>query len=101
MEEQEIRIRKQVTIEYRGNKEPYFISIRALTFNPNITERGLMMEIVKEERLLSQEIGYNHLERLYKGVENVAVSKKESNGYNNTNVYIQINIRKQQFIKVK
>jgi hypothetical protein len=39
------RIRHQKVLNYRSSKSPYYISIRVMTINPDITERGLLMAL--------------------------------------------------------
>lgn len=41
------RIRKQKVANFRSREDPYYISIRVITINPEITDRGLLMALRK------------------------------------------------------
>lgn len=88
------RIRKQVAINYRADEEPYFISIRAITINPDISERGLLIA-VKEARQRAQ-LNYeiSHMSSHYTGYETKVIPASEDKILNDYKVHIEILIKK-------
>ena len=88
------RIRKQVAINYRMNEEPYFISIRALTINPEITERGLKMEVISaRNKLEGQGIRLSQLDGQF-GYESRKIAPSEDRSLNDMKVHVEIYIKR-------
>lgn len=95
------RVRKQVAINYRSDEQPYFISIRAITINPDVSERGLLIA-VREARSKLQGTGINlsNMDSHYTGYEQKEIPSSEDKILNDYRVHIEILIRKrvQQYI---
>ena len=59
----EKRIRKQKVINYRADESPYYLSIRVLTINPEIDERGLFLAINELKNNLQNQSIYLNVKR--------------------------------------
>lgn len=85
------RIRKQVAINYRLREEPYFISIRAITINPDITEKGLLLVVRKYHQQFQKQfdmpMGY------YTGYETKKIPNSEDTRLNDYKIHIEILIK--------
>jgi hypothetical protein len=86
------RIRKQVVLNFRGTEPPYFFSIRAVTINPEINERGLKIAVMETLRSFvnSQDIDLSEFQTQYLGYEVVEVAKGEDTSLNNLRIHIEI-----------
>ena len=88
------RIRKQVVLNLRSeNSVIAAVSIRAITLNPEITERGLkiaIMEIFKE--LDFKEEDFYH--KSYFGYEDAEISSSEDRRLNDYKVHIEVLIKR-------
>lgn len=74
------RIRKQAVIEYvNRDAEPYYISIRAMTLNPDITERALLIALLENEGQIKRTyINFiRNAKRSYAGLENEPIGDNE------------------------
>ena len=94
------KIRKQVVLNLRSHEDPYAVSVRALTINPEINQTGLKMAIIETLNELNMP-----LEQFWKkefGYEQARIPEQEDKRLNDMKVHVEIFIRKQQpinFIK--
>jgi len=88
----EKRIRKQVVFNFRSSGEPYALSIRALTINPEITERGLQMAVAEVKRSL--DIDFKIFSARYLGFEQTEISSSEDKRLNDYKVHIEVLIKR-------
>ena len=84
-----IRKRKQIIINYRSEQEPYYVAIRVITFNPNVTLKMLILIAMRERRRL--EINFkgqlNEMTREM-GTEDEDVDTSEDRNLNNKDIYV-------------
>lgn len=103
------RIRKQVVMNYRPSFDDTgdsiggvgAISIRAISVQPDINERGLLEAVKEIEQTLKSEFRLRLFERRYLGFEEVEISGMEDKGLNNVNVMIEVFINKQKTIFIR
>lgn len=92
----EHRIRRQVTVNYVDRKQSetglIFLSIRALTINPDYEEDGLKMAVEEQKRILEQQAGIKLSEYTYyyNGLEIEEIAKGEDNILNDGRIHIEI-----------
>lgn len=86
------RIRKQVAINFRSNEDPYFISVRAITINPDIGERALLIA-VKET---IQRKGYNlsGFSSKYTGYSYQKIPSSVDRSLNDERIHVEVMIKK-------
>jgi len=53
------RIRRQIAQNFKSSEPPYFVSVRAITINPEITQRGLVIALLQGKRNLEKETNIN------------------------------------------
>lgn len=100
-----IRIRKQICYNFKNSREPYAVSIRAITINPAINERGLnfaVREIISNldrTEYFSQTKGHSILLDFsalsvdsYSGLEETEIAYSEDISLNNMKVHIAVKI---------
>lgn len=88
---QNTRLRKSVVINYRSKtSQPYFIELRAVTFNEDITERGLLMVLnrYKNQFLLKLNVEGKDFYPQYVGYEQTKTALNEDRGLNNKDIYV-------------
>ena len=88
------RIRKQVVLNYRSSEEPYAVSIRAITINPEINERGLLIAV--QETMSEIGINLENFSKRYLGFEEALIPNSEDRRLNDLRVYIEIFVRKEK-----
>lgn len=93
------RIRKQVTINYRLETEPYYISIRAITINPEITDRGLFLTIIPYKNRIDEQ--YNIKGKGYIAYETKPIPQSEDKQLNDMKVHIEIFIKRKATYFIK
>lgn len=86
------RIRKQVVINYRSDSEPYSVSIRAITLDPEMTERGLLMAVQEIQTQL--DINFEYFSSRYAGFEQTEIPKDEDKRLNDMKIHIEVQIKK-------
>lgn len=86
------RIRKQAVINFRSDEAPYFVSIRAITINPDITERGLLMAINQVKSRL--EYNLRLFSAQYLGYEAKAIPSSEDKQLNDFKIHIEVLIKR-------
>lgn len=86
------RIRRQVVLNFRGNEPPYFFSIRAITINPAINERGLKMTVIETARNLANKNDFDLSEfsGQYIGYETREISNNEDKQLNDLKIHIEV-----------
>lgn len=87
------RIRKQIAFNYRmKNLPPYFISIRALTINSEISEKGLKIAILQAKRRLKKQEGidFGDMQVQNTGVEIKKIPPSEDKKLNDNKVHIEV-----------
>lgn len=88
------RIRRQVAINYKyKNIEDEsiplsFLSIRAITINPNITEKGLLIAINRAKKKL--EVDYNLYHSSYTGLALQPIPNSEDTELNDYEIHIEV-----------
>jgi hypothetical protein len=84
----DFRIRKQCVVDFRGKREPYYFSIRAVTLNPEVNEQQLKMAVMKAiRRLRINTTGFQRTIRV--GFEREAIGRNEERKLNNEDIYIE------------
>lgn len=88
------RIRKQQVLNFRRTrKEPYFISIRAITINPDISSRGLMLAVKEVANSLYKEYKLDTYHS-YIGGEAVELGTNEDKILNDGKIHIEVFVHK-------
>jgi hypothetical protein len=89
---EERRFRKQVVLNFRSGEEPYAVSIRAITINPEITERGLLIAV--QETKSELDINFENFTSRYLGFEETEIPSSEDTRLNDFRVHVEVLIRK-------
>lgn len=91
-----IRIRKQVVINFRSHEAPYFFSIRAITINPEIDERGLKVAVMEVARSIAsnRDFDLSNFKAQYLGYETKQISSNEDRFLNDMKVHIELMVKK-------
>ncbi len=100
------RLRKQIIINYRSSEQPYYIAIRVLTFNPDVTRKMLLSVAMDKRKVIQKSFGTTLRKmKVEVGDESREVDVSEDRGLNNTSIYVQVQVKKQiidfQEIKLK
>lgn len=89
------RIRQQVAFNFRSHSEPYHCSIRALTLNPEYTQRGLLIAVQEVKRDLEQQgiIDFDEFSSSYLGFEEKEISNAEDKILNDGKIHVEVFIK--------
>lgn len=88
----DFKIRKQVVLNFRSHEEPYYISIRAITINPDINEKGLLLAV--KETLNNLSYNLTGFSRSYYGIEKTRIPYSEDKRLNSGKVYVEVWIKR-------
>ena len=90
-----LRIRKQIIVNYRSQEEPYYVAIRVLSYNPDVTIKTLLHVALERKRKLEVIYG-TMLKSMDKevGEEIRQTDLSEDRGLNNRSIYVQVQIKK-------
>lgn len=86
------RIRRQVAQNFKADVPPYFVSIRAMTINPIITQKGLNLALLQGKRKIQIEenINLTAMQTEYIGLEMVEIPPIEDRKLNDMKIHIEV-----------
>lgn len=87
-----LRIRKQLVQNFTSDNPPYYVSIRAITINPNITEKGLRMALLQGRRKFqnTENVNLNLMNTEYYGLEQTPIPDSEDIKLNDGRIHIEV-----------
>lgn len=93
------RIRKQVVLNFRSDEDPYYISIRAITINPEINETGLLIAV--KETMSELHFDFSAFTKRYLGFSAQEIPKNVDTTLNDGRVYVEVFIKRDKPIIFK
>ncbi len=93
---QEKRFRKQIVLNLRSNSEPYAVSLRAITINPQIDRNGLILAIKEIIKSLNWDLNEFHQRRMSPsvGIEIEEIAPREDLRLNDFRVHIEVLVKR-------
>lgn len=86
------RIRIQMAQNFKADAPPYFVSIRAITINPIITQRGLSLALIQGKRKIQIEenINLTAMQTEYIGLEKTEIPSTEDRKLNDLRIHVEV-----------